>query len=92
MTSDAVRALAAGPVKRYRTICADPPWRYYLRRHDTTHRGRCQYADMSVEEIAMLPVGDWAEDDAHLYLWTTNNHMDESAAIMRAWASSLRQF
>ena len=70
---------------KYRTIVVDPPWRYYLRRNDVTHRGRCQYDDMSAEDIAAVAVGDWAEDDAHLYLWTTNNHMDESAAIMRAW-------
>lgn len=59
----------------YRTIVADPPWHYYLRPNDPTHRARLPYESMSNAEIAALPVGDWADDDAHLYLWTTNPHL-----------------
>ena len=71
--------------KKWRTIVVDPPWAYTLRRNDKTHRGRCVYADMSEAEIAALPVDQWVESDAHLYLWTTNNHLAEAHRIVKAW-------
>jgi N6-adenosine-specific RNA methylase IME4 len=64
---------------KYRTIVADPPWRYQQSRIVTTSKtartlpdAERQYPTMSNEEIAALPVGMLAEDDAHLYLWVTN--------------------
>lgn len=70
---------------KYRTIVVDPPWAYYLRRRDKTHRGRCTYDDMTVDQIGAVPVGDWAEANAHLYLWTTNNHIEHAHGIVRGW-------
>lgn len=82
-------------MKRYRTIVADPPWQY-----DTTlvvtgnapgrtkQRGRSGtgYATMSVEEVAALPVSEFADGEgAHLYLWTTNTHVEHAWAVVRAW-------
>ena len=32
-----------------------------------------------------LPVGDLAEDTAHLYLWTTNTHLRHAWDICEAW-------
>lgn len=69
---------------KYRTIVADPPWPY--RSGDILTRGKVkpahvgrsskmvegQYATMTWEEIAALPIGDLAADSAHLYLWITN--------------------
>jgi N6-adenosine-specific RNA methylase IME4 len=40
---------------------------------------------MSVEELAALPVASWAASDAHLYLWTTNTHLEHSYDLVRAW-------
>jgi N6-adenosine-specific RNA methylase IME4 len=40
---------------------------------------------MSVAAIAALPVGDMAEDDAHLYLWTTNAYLEAAYGVARAW-------
>ena len=58
---------------RYRTIVADPPWRY---QKDTSMGAKpgaaeAHYETMSMREIAALPVRDLAADDAHLYLWVT---------------------
>jgi N6-adenosine-specific RNA methylase IME4 len=67
---------------KYRTIVADPPWRY--RSKDITTRGwhktasveseknPMHYTTMTNAEIAALPVSDLAEDQAELYLWVTN--------------------
>jgi len=59
----------------YRTIVIDPPWNYRLRADDPTHRARLPYESMTNAAIAALPVGDLADSDAHLYLWTTNPHL-----------------
>lgn len=68
-------------------LVADPPWAYELRPDDATHRGRTGYPPMSAEEIAALPVGELAADDAILWLWVTNSHLlDGSAAtVLDAW-------
>jgi N6-adenosine-specific RNA methylase IME4 len=43
------------------------------------------YDRLSVAEIAALPIGEMAEKNAHLYLWTTNQFMVEAHDIARAW-------
>jgi N6-adenosine-specific RNA methylase IME4 len=76
-------------VTRYRTIVADPPWRYKGTMigppGKRDERSGVPYGTLSVEEIAALPVGGWAEKDAHLYLWTTNTHLREAFGIADAW-------
>lgn len=78
---------------RYRTIVADPPWRYDgfgVGRvpAGTTNDGRkvpLPYPMMSVDEICALPVLDLVEDDAHLYLWTTNRYLPDAFRVVEAW-------
>jgi N6-adenosine-specific RNA methylase IME4 len=63
----------------YRTIVVDPPWRYHNTRGTQTRSriGRRaitaegQYPTMARDEIATLPVGDFASASAHIYLWVT---------------------
>ncbi len=43
------------------------------------------YPTMSVEEISALPVSEFAEDDAHLYIWTTNGYLPRVFDVIRAW-------
>lgn len=77
--------------KKYRTICADPPWRYGAnRKHPTSAEG--QYETMLTEELAQLEVGQMAEDNAHLYVWVTNPILTEqrlkppnAMELVRAW-------
>lgn len=74
------------PTKRYRTLVADPPWRYTARQEDPTHQGRTQYPTMTQAELLCLPIGLWAEPDAaHLYLWTTNNFLVDAFQLVKAW-------
>jgi N6-adenosine-specific RNA methylase IME4 len=40
---------------------------------------------MTVEQIASLPVRDLAADRSHLWLWTTNGFLFESAKVFEAW-------
>jgi N6-adenosine-specific RNA methylase IME4 len=69
-------------VMKYRTIVADPPWRYD---QHSTSRGIVDYPTMTIGEIAMLRVADHAEQDAHLWLWTTNAFMEEAHRVARCW-------
>lgn len=78
---------------RYRTIVADPPWHYDGWTNNPTARFRnvgsarkpLAYPSMTAGDIADLPVADLAEDDAHLYLWTTNRYLFDAKVIAEAW-------
>lgn len=85
----------------YRTIVADPPWPYAPRgggftlRSSSSHRPSSggdsalgvntqpRYDTMTIEEICDLRPE--ADEQAHLYLWTTNAFMDEAHDVCRAW-------
>jgi hypothetical protein len=43
------------------------------------------YSTMTLAEIAALPVAQMAEDDAHLYVWTTNRFLEEAYGLVRGW-------
>jgi len=73
--------VAKQPDKKYRTLVADPPWRYSVK----PPQGGTPYPTMTPEELIGLPVGMWAHDDAHLYLWTTNSFLVEAHRIMSVW-------
>lgn len=78
---------------KYRTIVADPPWHYDGFGVGRVPSGQVNdgrktplpYPTMTVTEIAALPVGDLAEDDAHLYLWTTNRYLPLAFGVLEAW-------
>lgn len=40
---------------------------------------------MTMKQIMELPVPDIAEDNCHLYLWTTNNFLSAALNAMAAW-------
>ncbi len=69
----------------FRVIVVDPPWEYHKRADDATHRSANPYATMSLDAIRALPVEARAHDDAVLWLWTTNAHLEHSFGIARAW-------
>ncbi|MEV0357655.1 MT-A70 family methyltransferase [Nocardia sp. NPDC050697] len=75
------------PVRRYRTILADPPWDI-LQQGD---RGaEHHYPLMTTGQIEAMPVADLAEDDAHLWLWVTNGSWRAGYDVMTAWGFTYR--
>lgn len=76
---------------KYRTIVADPPWHYkgslprWKGAAESGPRSEVPYSTMSIPEICALPVAELAEADAHLYLWTTNTHLEHAWSILKAW-------
>lgn len=83
---------------KYKTIMADPPWRYgvwgkaspsaYLVsgiREETNEEIPMPYQTMGVGEICAMKVGDLADNDCELYLWTTQKYLPESFDVVEAW-------
>lgn len=75
-----MRGLKAGA---YRVIVADPPWPF----DNQATRGATSkhYKDMTLYDIANLPVERFAADQSHLYLWTTAGHKSYADHVMVAW-------
>lgn len=72
--------------KRYRTILADPPWPQTMNNMSRKmSRKALAYPTMTIDEIAALPIADLATDDAHLWLWTTNQFLEDGFRVMREW-------
>jgi DNA modification methylase/N6-adenosine-specific RNA methylase IME4 len=70
--------------KPYRGILADVPWRAW------PTEGKPGAADghypwMELEDIAALPVGRLATDDATLFMWTPHSMLEEAFWVMRCW-------
>lgn len=84
------------------TIVADPPWAYSSRGNfggalvkdgSRFSRGASsaeRYGSMSLDEIAAVPVGEWAGDFAHLYVWTTNAFICEAHNLARGWGFDVK--
>jgi N6-adenosine-specific RNA methylase IME4 len=80
---DEERILSLAPIAgKFRTLVIDPPWQYDA---DFLGRGRPSYATMSLEQLLALPVESWAENDSHLYLWTTNAMIPHAPALVAQW-------
>jgi N6-adenosine-specific RNA methylase IME4 len=71
----------------WKTIYADPPWRFTNRTGKVApeHRRLDRYDTMTIDQIAALPVGDVAAANAHLYLWVPNALLPDGLAVMQAW-------
>lgn len=91
LNAEAAKAPAVVTSKStYRVLVADPPWKYDLRDSDASHRGVTPYATMATEAICMLtvggrPVSELGHRDSVLWLWTTNQHMDDAFDVARSW-------
>jgi N6-adenosine-specific RNA methylase IME4 len=81
---------------KYRTIVADPPWEMPTggkhsgpgrwHKHNALRRpSELPYGTLPLQEILDLPVAMFAADDAHLYLWVPNFHLEASYSIARSW-------
>jgi len=72
---------------RFRTILADPPWRFIHKTGKVAPENKrlSRYSTLTVEEIMRLPVANVAAEKAHLYLWCPNALLREGLSVMQAW-------
>ena len=73
--------------KGYKTILADPPWRFTNRTGKVApeHKRLNRYDTLSLEEIMEIPVSLAAGESSHLYLWVPNALLPEGLKVMEAW-------
>ena len=71
----------------FRTILADPPWRFINRTGKVApeHRRLDRYDTMTTDAIANIGVSGIAADKSHLYLWVPNALVPEGLRVMEAW-------
>ena len=71
----------------FRTVLADPPWRFRNRTGKVApeHRRLDRYSTMTLEDIKGIPVDGVTAKDAHCYLWVPNALLPEGLEVMRAW-------
>jgi N6-adenosine-specific RNA methylase IME4 len=73
--------------KRFKTIMADPPWRFQNSTGKVApeHKRLNRYGTMTLEDIKALPVSRIADETSHLYLWVPNALLPEGLAVLQAW-------
>jgi len=73
--------------KSYKTILADPPWRFTNRTGKVApeHKRLNRYDTLSLNEIKEIPVNIVSGDNSHLYLWVPNALLLEGLEVMKAW-------
>lgn len=83
----AAKHTASAPAGKYRVIYADPPWKYGDSREalEGTTGASAHYPSMSITELCDLPVVEWIESDAVLFLWVTSPLLFECSPVIRAW-------
>lgn len=71
----------------FRTVLADPPWRFTNRTGKVApeHRRLDRYDTMTLDAITALPVEDRVAPNAHLYLWVPASLLPEGLQVMHAW-------
>lgn len=89
------------PEKKYDVIYADPPWHYNGKvQFDKSLVGRenpdykknifissaCfKYPTIKTKELATIPVGNIANNDCILFMWTTNPHLAQAIELGESW-------
>lgn len=77
------------PSGKFSVILADPPWRFEFD-VSPTRAIENHYPTMTVEEIAALPVGRLAGDNAVLFLWAPAAQVKEALEVAEAWGFTCR--
>lgn len=73
-------------LRKYKTLYSDPPW--LERGGGKIKRGADRhYPLMHTKDIIAMStfVDKISEDDAHLYMWVTNNFLADGLKVMDAW-------
>ena len=66
-------------------ILADPPWAY-RNWSDAVHgAARAHYDGQAVEDLARVPVAEWAAPDAILAMWATFPMLDQGIRLCETW-------
>lgn len=79
--------IAALPDKKYGVILADPEWHDDVWSEETgmdRHASR-HYPTSDIDAIIARPVATIAAPDCVLFLWSTNQHLNDALDVLDAW-------
>ena len=84
---EAVKKIPSLPTDKYRVIYADPPWKYAITNDENEWAtgATSHYPTMELKDICALPVKEWTEKDAVLFIWTTSPKLFEVKNVIDAW-------
>jgi N6-adenosine-specific RNA methylase IME4 len=87
VTGAAADLLAFAQGRRFGAVLADPPWRFQNSTGKVApeHRRLNRYGTLSLPEICGLPVAQFCDDVAHLYLWVPNALLPDGLDVLRSW-------
>jgi len=73
--------------RKYKTILADPPWRFQNRtgKMAPEHHRLSRYETMTLEDIMALPVSSLSAESSHMYLWVPNALLPDGIRLLQAW-------
>ena len=71
------------PDKKYNIIYADPAWSYQDKAAAGNRGASFKYQTQSQEWICNLPVNTISDDDAILFMWVVDSHLDKSFKVIR---------
>jgi N6-adenosine-specific RNA methylase IME4 len=84
--TDQKRILNLEPITgRFRTIVIDPAWDYEWL--SLAARAKPGYAMQTIEQLELLDVRAWADEEegCHLYCWATNNFLSQATRLVQGW-------
>lgn len=68
-----------GWTKKFDVIYADPPWQAA---HSTVTYG---YEPLTIPDLKALPVGEAANKNSVLFMWTTTGRLADAIDVMKSW-------
>ena len=75
------------PMRKYKTIIADPPWS----KNQKGKLGAINHYDlMSIDRIKQMPIAEFCADDAILGLWTPQGLIPEALEVIKSWGFDYR--
>ena len=78
------------PDKKYNIILADPPWDFggggvYQDNNRPVRETKKQYQLMKTKDICELPIKHLSADDCVLFMWSTDQHLNDALKVIEAW-------
>jgi N6-adenosine-specific RNA methylase IME4 len=74
------------PTGKYRCLVIDPPWQMVkIEREERPNQVLFDYPTMTEEQLLDYPTPDYAEENCHLYLWTTHKFLPVALHLAEHW-------
>lgn len=71
---------------KYGAILIDPPWRFVVWGEPTSSRStETHYSTMTGDDLAKLPVKDFAAKDCAMFMWVVDTHIPQALQLMDGW-------